>query len=137
MSLDNHDRVIDICLLELVGDVIVLEPSVEILHLVSELLHIIDDDECITLHEGECEDEIVEVFTLHGVDIYEIKKLQSQSWEYSLGISPDRVDIVEFAVFKMFNRLNMSIPGVFDSGDSWNIPLLVGGVRGGTPLGLP
>ena len=94
-----------------------LEPCVEVFHLVSELLHIIDDDECISGHLRECEEEIVEVFLLHRIDIHEVKKSVSKYRNGCICIAPDSVDIFYLASLKVLYCEIMHVPCLLEGGD--------------------
>jgi hypothetical protein len=100
----------------LVRDIILRKPSIEILHLIVKFLDIIDHYESITSHEWEREEEVVEIFPLHRIDIDEVKIFLSQGWEDFFRISPDRVDIFHLAVREVLDGFDMSIPGVLDGG---------------------
>jgi hypothetical protein len=90
---------------------------IEVLHLIRIFLYVIDDDESIWSHEGEREDEIVQILTFHSVDIDEIEVVFSERREYFLGIAVDRMDIFYFAIGEVLYSLSMSIGRVFDRSD--------------------
>lgn len=113
----DHDAIIRIGRDELVGDGVISEPIVEIFHLVSELLDIIDDDESIRGELREGEEEVVEVFPLHRIDIEKVKIFISESRDDRFGISPDRVNVFHLAVFEVLYGFDMGIPCIFDRGD--------------------
>ncbi len=94
-----------------------IEIFVQIRHLVCKLLDIIYDNECIGSAFGEYSEKILEIFFFHRIDIYEIKKTIGKYWNNCLGISPDRIDIFEFAIAEVLDCKVMHIPCIFDRGD--------------------
>jgi hypothetical protein len=97
--------------------IIFVNELIQIKHLVPELLDIIDDDEGIRSHLRECEEEILEVFSLHCINIDEIIVAISEARDHQFGISPDRMDIFELAVPKILNRKIVHIPRILNRRD--------------------
>jgi len=115
--MNDHNTIIEISFLKSVGDIFCIEPSIEVFHFFSKFFYIIDDDHRIIRHEGKCEYEIVEIFSLHRVDIDDIEIIFPKCGKDFFRISPNCMDIFYFTVFKMFHGFDMSIPGVFDRCD--------------------
>lgn len=124
-SLNEHDTIIDIRFFERVGNLILREPYIEVSHLIAEFLNIIDHDEGVCSHLRQREEEVVEIFALHRIDIDEVKIIIGKRWNHSLSISPDRLNIFYLTLRKMLNRFYVCIPGGFDGGDrvfgSWSV----------------
>lgn len=115
---ENHDTIINICFLYCIGYRVIIEPCIEVFHLIAKLLNIIDDDECIRSTLWQTEEKIVEILSLHRIDIYTIKIPILESGNNFFCISPYRMDIFDFTVFEMFYGFDMRIPCIFDSGDN-------------------
>lgn len=105
-----------------------MEPEIEVLHLIAEFLDVIDHDQSIRSHLGNGEKKVVEIFALHRINIDEVKKSISKRWDDRFCISPESVNILYFAIPKVLDGFYMSIPCVFDSCnsliESWNICIL-------------
>ena len=95
----------------------IFEVLIEAFHLITKFLNIINDDEGITREFRQTEEEIVEVFALHRIDIEKIKIVILEGWDDSFRITPNRMNIFYFTVFKMLNRFDVSVPGIFYGGD--------------------
>ena len=116
--MNNHDAVIWVSFYERVGDIFFSEKGIEIFHLVSELLDVVYDDQSLGSHLRECEKEVVEVFTLHRVDEYEVEVLIWKSGEDRLRISEEaRDETICSSFLEVDLRFIVGIPRVFDSCD--------------------
>ena len=116
--MNNHDAVIGVSLYERVGDIFFSEKGIEIFHLVSELLDVVDHDECIGSHLCKSKKEVVEVFTLHRIDEYEIEVLIWKSGEDRLRITEEaRDETICTSFLEVDLRFVVGIPRVFDSRD--------------------
>ncbi len=124
-SLNEHDTIIDIRFFERVGNLILREPYIEVSHLIAEFLNIIDHDEGVCSHLRQREEEIVEIFTLHRIDIDKVEKFIRKCRNHFFGISPDRLNIFYLTLRKVLNCFDMSIPGIFDGSyrvfGSWSV----------------
>ena len=109
----DHDAIIRICLFECIGDIFAVEPDVEIFHLVSEFFYIIDDNQGIGSQFRKGKDEVVEVLSLHAVDVEKVEIRISKSWYDLLRIPVHRINILGFAVREMFDSFFMRVRGVF------------------------
>ncbi len=106
------------------------EPFVEVLHLIAKLLDIIDHDKSIGSHLWDREEEIVEVFSLHSIDIDEVEKSIRKRRNDLLGISPNRMNMFHLAIAKVLDGFYVCVPGGFDGGDReleyWRVGILEG-----------
>lgn len=116
-SLDDHDTIIGIGLLELVRDMLSIQICIEILHLVCELLYIVDDDQCIWSTLRNYQKEIGEIFFFHCINIHKIKVSTHKCRNNSLGISPDCMDISDFAIAEILHCKIVHIPCILNRSD--------------------
>ena len=93
------------------------KPCVEVLHLIAKLLDIVDHDEGIGCHLRKGSEEIVEILALHRIDIDKIEISIRERGNDGFRIPPDGMNIFYFAIAKVFDRFDMSVPGVFDRGN--------------------
>ncbi len=116
-SFEYHNTIIFICFCNLVGNMILLEPGIEILHLAREFLDIINHNQCIRSAFWKGSKEVVEIFFFHRIDEDKIKIPISQRWDNCFCVSPDAVNVFHFAVPKVLYGFYVSIPSVLDGGD--------------------